>query len=186
MKWSIFFVCIFLFGNVLWSHVPKPRRFFDVYVQTEAEAKRKAALVVFEKRNDNTDSPVMLVHGANQFNKFVVLASHQHPVVVKLFSFQNPGSLMVKPVFQKVADFFRKNVFFAALDVLENHEILNQIMLFYKIKQVDLPVFLFYKDGALYSPAHEPVAMVQGYLNEENLKSFIEKKFFNGNYSSSE
>jgi thioredoxin-like negative regulator of GroEL len=175
-----------LLSSILWAHVPKPCRFFKTFVQTTDETKRKVEQSVFEKRDNNTDSPVILVHGADQFNKFVLLASHQQPVVVKLFSLQNPESLRIKPIFHKVADFFKKEVFFAALDVVENHEILNQIMLFYKLKSVDLPLFLFYKDGGLYAPAHAPAAMVQGYLNEENLKNFIKEKFFVSNTSGAE
>jgi len=178
---SAFILAVFSSGISI-AHIKKEEGWFYKYVRYNAasEKKLKQANVVqlFEKKHDGTtDSTVVLIHGTQIFNELVIAQSHQRPVVLKLFSPQSIDSLKVKSVYQDVAESLKNTASFVAMNILENHELFSQIMSLYQLNKVDLPLFLFYKDGQLYSPIHEPTPMVQGYLTKENLENFIKKKF---------
>lgn len=162
----------------LYAHVKKEEGWFYQYVRYIAAESAQKRAHEFEKKQDGvTDSSVVLIHGNKAFNKFVVDRSYQQPVVVKFFSQQSVDSLKVRSVYQSVADSLAKEIAFAAVDIIENNDIFVQIMATCRLTQVAMPLFLFYKDGHLYAPHHEPSIMVQGYLTKENLESFIKNKF---------
>lgn len=162
----------------LHAHVKKEEGLFYQYVRYIARESTEKHACEFEKKQDGvTDSAVVLIHGQQSFKKNVVAQSYQQPVVVKFFSQQSIDSCKVKPVFQDVADSLAKEIRFAAVDIIENNDLLVQVMADCRLNHVAMPLFLFYKDGHLYAPRHESSIMVQGYLTKENLESFIKNKF---------
>ncbi len=165
-------------GGYLKAHVKKQEGLFYQQARHALKKKKKKRQQDVEKTIDGqTKSAVALIHGLKSFNQLVIERSFQQPVVVKLFSQQSLDSIKVKPVYQAVAESLRKDVAFAAMDVIENNDVFVQLMAASNLSQVALPLFLFYKDGRLYTPSHEPSSMVQGYLTKENLESFIKHKF---------
>ena len=135
--------------------------------------------LTYEKRkNDNSESNVVMIDGFNQFQQIVINGSIQKPVVVKLFSSENGDSKKVAPVFQGVADTLGHSVLFVAINILadsggeasENNQLVFQIMMRYGLKRLDLPAFLFFKEAMLVPP------MKQGFDTEENLVAFIKNK----------
>ncbi len=120
------------------------------------------------------ESLVFNIQGMVQFTKLVVKNSYSKPVVLKLYSPMSQDTGKVTPVFQAIADEFKNQVIFAGLDVSQNMDIFLQISMFYRLKKVDLPLFLFYKDGQLLMP------FLAGFQPKEYLSSYIQKKFFGG------
>lgn len=158
----------FLYGG-LFGHLKKEEGLFYKYARHAVCSEKKP---IFEKKNDgSTDSAVALIHGVQEFNQIVIARSHQKPVVVKFFSPQSIDSMKVCPIYQEVAETFKNKVSFVALNILEETETFSQVMLCYQLKKVDLPLFLFYKNGQFYPPS------LQGYLTKENLENFIRKTF---------
>jgi thiol-disulfide isomerase/thioredoxin len=135
--------------------------------------------LTYEKRkNDNSESNVVIIDGFNQFQQIVINGSVQKPVVVKLFSSENVDSKKVAPVFQGVADTLGHSVLFVAINILadsgegasENNQLVFQVMVHYGLKRLDLPAFLFFKGAMLVPPTK------QGFDTEENLVAFVKNK----------
>ncbi len=118
------------------------------------------------------ESLVFNIQGMAQFTKLVVKNSYSKPVVLKIYSSMHQDSKRVAPVFQAVADEFKNQVIFAGLNVAQNMEIFMQISMFYKLKKVDLPLFLFYKDGQLLMP------FLAGFQPQSYLSGYIQQRFF--------
>ncbi|MFH1253799.1 MAG: thioredoxin family protein [bacterium] len=129
--------------------------------------------LVAESVTDMTpESLVFNIQGMAQFTKLVVKNSYSKPVVLKIYSPMSQDSGKVAPVFQAVADEFKNQVIFAGLNVAQNMDIFMQISMFYKLKKVDLPLFLFYKDGQLLMP------FLAGFQPQNYLSGYIQRKFF--------
>ncbi len=168
---------LFSCGNLV-AHLQKEEGLFYQYVRHALAEKSKKREHDVEKKQDGVaDSTVTLIHGQQAFNRLVIAQSYQQPVVIKLFSQQSIDSIKVRPVYQEVAELLGKEVGFTAMDIIENNDVFVQLMASCKLSQTALPLFLFYKEGHLYTPDHEPAPMVQGYLTKENLESFIKYKF---------
>ena len=118
------------------------------------------------------DSSVFNIQAMEQFTRLVVQNSYFKPVVLKIYSPENSDSEKVCPVFQAVADKFKSNVLFAGLNATQNREIFMQIVLFCKLRKVDLPLFMFYKDGQPVMP------FLAGYQPFDSLSGYIQKLFF--------
>jgi thiol-disulfide isomerase/thioredoxin len=160
------------------AHLKKEEGWFYQYMRYVREERAKEHERDFEKRQDGvSDSCVALVHGHKAFNRLVIAQSYQQPVVIKLFSPQSLDSIKIKSIYQEVAESLNNKVAFIAMDIIENNDIFVQIMAACRLTQVALPLFLFYKDGYLYTPHHELSPIVQGYLTKENLENFIKHKF---------
>ncbi len=180
MKIIALFACAFSFfySGTTVAHIKREEGWFYKYLRHLAAERVQQQQPTHEKKQDgSTDSVVALVHGVQSFNRLVINQSHHLPVVVKFFSPQSPDSIKVKKNFQEVAEHFKHKVSFVAVDILENNDVFAQVTLIYRLGQIDLPLFLFYKDGQLHRPDHEPTPMIQGYFTQENLENFIQKKF---------
>jgi len=141
--------------------------------------------VSLERNKKGHCSTVVSINGVRAFNRNVILASFKKPVVVKICSEQSQESVKVKKGFQEAAGQFLGKVSFIACDVFdqfndfsENYNVIMQVMGRENITQLNLPLFLFYKDGVLYRPDHLPAAMLHGFYTKENLETFINRKFF--------
>lgn len=131
------------------------------------------AQIVAESVTDSVpESLVFNIQGMAQFTKLVVKNSYSKPVVLKIYSPMSQDSGKVAPVFQAVADEFKNQVIFAGLNVAQNMDIFMKISMFYKLKKVDLPLFLFYKDGQLLMP------FLAGFQPQDYLSGYIQRKFF--------
>lgn len=145
----------------------------------------KERLITIEKRADGSLSNVISINGKQAFVTGLIKASILKPVVIFVYSAASTDSEKMKPIFHQVADLFNGKVIFASIDllakkndVLENQQILAQIMHNENIKRLDLPLFLFIKDAALYTPAHLAPAILQGVYTKENLAQFVQNKYF--------
>lgn len=136
------------------NDVPKPRAAYEV------------------REGTCQDSCVFNIQDMEQFIRLVVKNSHFKPVVLKIYSSENPDSEKVLPVFQAVADKLKNSVIFAGLNAVQNKEICMQIALFCKLKKFDFPLFLFYKDGYPVMP------FLVGYQPQDFLYGYIQKIFF--------
>ncbi len=123
------------------------------------------------------ESLVFNIQGIAQFTKLVVKNSYSKPVVLKIYSSKHQDSKKVAPVFQAVADEFKNQVIFAGLNIAENVEIFMQISMHYKLKKVDLPLFLFYKDGQLLTP------FLAGFQPQSYLSDYIQQRFFSNGFA---
>ena len=118
------------------------------------------------------ESLVFNIQGMAQFTKLVVKNSYSKPVVLKVYSPISQDTCKLTPVFQAVADEFKNQVIFAGLDVSQNMDIFMQISMFYRLKQVELPLFLFYQNGQLLMP------FLAGFQPQDYLSGHIQKRFF--------
>lgn len=140
--------------------------------QSEKSPDNTAQLVAESLTDSVPESLVFNIQGMAQFTKLVVKNSYSKPVVLKIYSPMSQDSGKVAPVFQAVADEFKNQVIFAGLNVAQNMDIFMQISMFYKLKKVDLPLFLFYKDGQLLMP------FLAGFQPQNYLSGYIQRKFF--------
>ncbi|MFA6527550.1 MAG: hypothetical protein WCT20_03955, partial [Candidatus Babeliales bacterium] len=125
---------------------------------------------------------VLRINGLKAFNEYVVRRSSRLPVALKICSDQNEDSKKELTEFQAVAGSFDGRLSCVALDLFafhENYQIVSQLMMQENILKLELPLFMFFKDGALYRTDTVPVAILQGFHTRENLEQFITKKFFN-------
>jgi hypothetical protein len=173
-----FIFYVLLYPVFVSSYIQKERGFFYNFMQRSAVEDTKKHQCNFEKKQDGTsNSAISLIHSYEDFKCFIDVRSYQHPVVIKLFSEQNIDSIRVKNIYQEVAEYFGEKVAFAAVDIIKNNDVFIHIMAMCRLTSINLPLFLFFKEGYLHTPSHEPSPMIQGYLTKENLKNFIKHKF---------
>ncbi|MBX9831317.1 hypothetical protein K2X40_05140 [Candidatus Babeliales bacterium] len=141
----------------------------------------KPAPAAFEKKPDKSDSAVVAIEGLQAYQAEVLKASLEQPVVLKIYSNKSSESKKMIPVFQKVAEKFNSRVKFASMDLLseqdtnkENYHIVFNLMAMLHIRQMNMPVFVFFFKGNL----HLPAPIIQGFLTEENLEDQIKTRFF--------
>lgn len=141
--------------------------------------------VSFEKHPDGSKTNVLSISGPEHFERYVIEPSMIKPVVVMMQSDLDSDNKSMREVFWHVAESLGDKVIFVSMKifaqnegVLENYDILVELMKRYNITKLELPFFLFFKDGDLYAPTHEPSVVLQGVYTKENLESFIANKFF--------
>ncbi len=136
----------------------------------------------FENRSNGSPSRVMTVCGFPEFKRSVLMSSFNKPVVVKVHALASIESGKVISHFQGVADQFDSDVSCVAMNLVEqgvqNRAIVANILSKCGINRVDLPLFLFFRNGQLQLPVR------QGFHTMENLVGLIKKEFFSQKDSS--
>ena len=150
-------VFLFLFNSVLQAYQPKELLFNSI------------SLVEREKRLDGKTSTVVRLRGVEQFGKRVLKSNM--PVVVKVWA--QKGTMFEKDQvsFHDVADTYKGAVSFVSLGISENEDVVRFIMTKLKLKEVSLPVYLFFKDGVLFLP------LVSGFVSKNELSKIVQNKF---------
>lgn len=137
----------------------------------------KKNVVSYESRDNGNPSKVVSIQGLPAFKQIVLLHSFTKPVIVKVHAIASVESQKVKPHFQDVADSLGQKVSCIAMNLLEggeqNKAIVAHLLSKCGVHRVDLPLFLFFKNGQLQLPVR------QGFHNKENLSALIQKEFFN-------
>lgn len=132
--------------------------------------------VYYEQRDAGGLSKVVTIGGLHAFKQAVLMGSFARPVVLKVYAAQSKESGEVKPHFQDVADQFDQKVSCVAINLLdhgtENRAIVAHLLAKCGIHRVDLPLFLFFKNGQLQLPVR------QGFHTKENLALLITQQFF--------
>jgi thiol-disulfide isomerase/thioredoxin len=107
------------------------------------------------------------------------------PVVVKVYSSVVADCIKSLELFQNAADVFKGQVVFVSMDIFGNcknnagnYQLIQNLMRCSNVSRIQLPTFLFFKDGSLHMPNHFPVAILQGINSGKQLIDFIQKKFF--------
>ena len=163
----------FLMFSYLFCYVePDQGGLFTKIVQSGLVGQEKSQVTYELREQGATESLVFNINGMVQFTKLVVKNSYSKPVVLKIYSPVSQDTSKVTPVFQAVADEFKNQVIFAGLNVSQNMDIFMQISMFYRLKQVELPLFLFYKDGQILMP------FLAGFQPQNYLSGYIQRKFF--------
>lgn len=146
---------------------------------------KKQPKPVFEKRSDGLASHVISVCGSEEFDHFVIETSLYQPVVVMVHADVNPKKHTMSTIVQDLADTFKDQVLFVSMWLFAqqnnepgNYQIIGSLLQNYNIANVEMPLILFFKDGQLYTPEHEPSIILQGVYTKENLEVFIKNKFF--------
>jgi hypothetical protein len=163
------------------AHVePKKMLFYANKKQHQASGvaqQGKKNIVSYESRENGNPSKVVSIQGLPAFKQIVLLHSFTKPVIVKVHAIASVESQKVKPHFQDVADSLGQKVSCIAMNLLEggeqNKAIVAHLLSKCGVHRVDLPLFLFFKNGQLQLPVR------QGFHNKENLTSLIQKEFFN-------
>lgn len=148
-------IIILLLSQSLSAYVP--REFFFKELITERQS-----------RVDGRVSNVVVVGDVPSFYREVVCS--RTPVVVKITAAKDNPYL--QKAFQELADEFSGRVLFVVANVSNVSQVLNSIMSKLKMRQVNLPIILFFKSGTLVPP------MLTGFVPKENLTKFIGKAFF--------
>ena len=176
---GLFFLVFFIASNVLqfsrlYCYVERDTGgIFDKIARSNG-AGPEIVRVVFEPRGDRPpeDSLVFDIRGMEQFTKLVVKNSYSRLVILKLYSSVSPDSIKETSMFQSVADEFKHQAIFAGLNAIQNMDIVKQIAMFCRLEKIDLPLFLFYKDGQLMMP------FLAGFQPQDALSSYIQNRFF--------
>lgn len=152
---------IFLLGVALChmvcahAHVAQEMLFSDLLMQ-------------HEKKTDGTASRVKIIEGPTQFYREVL--ENKKPVVVKVFS-QGSG-FFVHSMYHHVAESFQGKISFVSMDISQNEEIIRAIMMRLRLLQVNLPIFLLFKNRTLVLP------LVTGVTSGDTLINIIKRQFF--------
>jgi thioredoxin-like negative regulator of GroEL len=173
MKGLSLLMGIFLLCSDLACHIEHDEigLFDKLSGRTHGELPRPKA--VFEARAETLqDSGVFSIQDMEQFVRLVIKNSHFKPVVLKIYSSGDSDSEKVLSAFQSVADKFENSVIFAGLNSEQNRELFMRIVLFCGLKNVDLPLFMFYKDGQPVMP------FLVGYQPQDFLYGYIQRLFF--------
>jgi hypothetical protein len=156
--WLVFILsCPFYF---LHSYVPCEYLFSDF-------------LVKHQKRLDGSRSRVLLVDDFAQFDREVVHSSL--PVVVKVVA--SGESLLARAAYQEVADLFVGRVVFVLANMKDVADVVRMIMSRLRIRQVALPVLMFFSSGAFLPP------LLSGTVDRGRLIEVINSLFFSGRAS---
>ena len=149
------FILLFLFYFPLASHVLlKPKSLFS------------ELSVEHEKEVDGSYGRVLSLVGAGQFYQKVLRS--KKPVVVKVFAKNGADSSL----YHQVAKGFKGRVDFVSMDVARNKNTIRAIMAQLRIVQVNLPLFLFFRNRTLLLPP------ANGVSSEQALTTVIEQRFF--------
>lgn len=136
-----------------------------------AELKRLPS-AIFEQGDDNGDTNVFDIHGLEQFERLIIKNSYYRPVVLKLYQPDIKDIAQINGVFQDVAQGFNNKIIFAGLNVSRNKQLYARINNFCNLKNVELPLFLFYEKGQLKMP------FLSGSQHKDYLAEYIQKLFF--------
>ncbi len=164
-----------------WAHIePKKMLFYTHKKLHQADGSGQQSpgkSVQYESRDNGTVSNVASIQGLAAFKQAVLLHSFTRPVIVKVHALASIESQKVKPHFQDVADVLGQKVSCIAMNLLEggeqNKAIIAHLLAKCGVHRVDLPLFLFFKNGKLQLPVR------QGFHTKENLTALIQKEFFN-------
>jgi hypothetical protein len=148
-------IIIFLCFQSLCSYAP--REFFFKELLTERQS-----------RDDGRSSNVVVVGDVPSFYREVVCS--RIPVVVKIVA--DGDNPFLQKSFQELADEFSGRVLFVTANVSNVFQVVNSIMSKLRMRQINLPMILFFKSGTLVPP------MLTGFVPKENLTKFIGKAFF--------
>jgi len=167
--------CIFIFFMIFYSdifcHIERDE--FGLFDKVIGPNSGNRAYTLFENRpGRQEESLVFDIQNQEQFARLVIKNSFFKPVVLKIYS---PLALDYDkglPIFQNLADNFDGKVIFAGLDVSKNSDIFMQISMFYGLKKIQLPLFLFYQFGKVKMP------FLAGFQPKNSLSSQIERFFF--------
>ncbi|KKQ49317.1 MAG: hypothetical protein US69_C0007G0066 [candidate division TM6 bacterium GW2011_GWF2_38_10] len=160
------------------AHIKKEQGFFYTYVNHLVQEKKHKDVPAYEPLVGSKDpSKVFIIEAQRHFDKMVIAQSFQRPVVVKLYAPQSIDCIKVLPIFQEVAKALYPHIACAAIDIITHNQLFVQLMTLSRVDSVALPLFMFFKDGQLYAPLHDPVLMVQGYVTKDNLIDHIRRKF---------
>jgi thioredoxin-like negative regulator of GroEL len=154
---KLFFLLVFVSFNFLQAYQPKELLFST------------ASFVEREKKSDGTESSVVRLRGVQQFGEKVLKS--KMPVVVKVWAKKGKLFKEDQKNYQEVASKYRGSVSFVSLGISENEEVLRFLMAKLKVKEVTLPLLLFFKDGSLFLP------LVSGFVLQEDLHKLVQKKF---------
>lgn len=175
-----------LFGIVIAeknnANVPTKQQLFYAMATPVAGNESGPASVHFEQTKGDNAGNVLQINGNKAYNEFVIQRSKSLPVVVKICSEHYKDSKKVASEFQAVAKTFEGRVTCVALDLFsfyENYHIVSNLMMQENILKLELPLFMFFKDGMLYRTVDQPAAILQGFYTHENLAQCINQKFFN-------
>ncbi|KKQ32463.1 MAG: hypothetical protein US49_C0007G0005 [candidate division TM6 bacterium GW2011_GWF2_37_49] len=136
-----------------------------------AEQKRLPS-AIFEQRDDSGDTNVFDIHGLEQFERLIVKNSYYRPVVLKLYLPNYKGIAQINEIFQDVAQGFNNKIIFAGLNISKNKQLYMRINNFCNLKNVELPLFLFYEKGQLRMP------FLSGLQPKDYFVEYIQKLFF--------
>lgn len=180
------FIVVLMLNSSVTAHQPlEPGGLVGALVAQTPLYHQTHTPISFEKRPDGSKTNVLSISGPEHFEQYVIEPSLVKPVVVMMQSDLDSDNKSMKEVFQAIADTFADRVICVSMKifaqnegVLENYDILVGLMKRYNITKLELPFFLFFKDGDLYAPTQEPSVMLQGVYTKENLEAFINNKFF--------
>lgn len=187
MKLKKMWRIVFFIGLMIDVHAhvePKKMLFYtrkkvELAGKAQGEAAALGATIAYEQRNSGEPSKVVNICGLPAFKQMVLLASFNKPVVVKVYAVASVESGKVKPHFQDVADQLDQKVSCIAINLVEqgvqNRAIVAHILAQCGINRVDLPLFLFFRNGRLQLPVR------QGFHTKDNLIALIQKEFFSEN-----
>ncbi len=152
---------------------------------------RKTIRAAFKKRTDNNkDSHILVIHNIKQFKNIVLRNSFTKPVVLQCYyqdmnskkTIGTPTPRIFHEVLQEVADMFDKRVFFAQMNIGENHDDFLRILAFHNVindekvtqknTKLDLPLIMFYHNGQPIDP------LFQGEQHKEYIANAIQTTFF--------
>jgi anaerobic glycerol-3-phosphate dehydrogenase len=145
--------------------------------------KQIGEIYVYEKRIDGTNSNVLCVNGVTQFHDYVLKASLKNPIIVKVQDSLSVDAPKTTSLFQELADNLNQ-LNFVSVDIIaecngqpENSQILANIMQEEHCSRLDLPIFLFFKDGKLYKTEKIQTGILQGFYTKENLTHTLKSLF---------
>lgn len=151
---------------------------FEHFTDEKAHNTVAAYLVEYENRDDGTPSGVVIVNGITAFNEVVLKGSVLKPVVVKIHSVKSTDSARSLPLFQEIAGECADKAVCVAMDLFathkeqpENYQVILHIMAKFGINRLQLPTYLFYKNGKLEDA--QPV--VYGFQTKEQLASLLKR-----------
>jgi hypothetical protein len=169
----------------LGGYQPPEQGLFYAYVAVQPAYAQQGPKRVFEQRGDGVTSVVQQINGAQEFTHWVVQASLQKPVLVKVGTKGATQACSLDEDFRNLADQFSDQMGFISIDVqqkhnnvLENYEILCQILVQDDAKdstlKVQLPFFLLFHNGALQMiPGYAPEGLVKDLKTKEQLQTFV-------------
>jgi hypothetical protein len=171
----LFFGLVFVYS--LLNGYPVRESLFKHFTDDKAPD-TAAYLVEYENRDDGTPSGVVIVNGVTAFNEVVLKGSVLKPVVVKIHSVKSTDSTRSLPLFQEIAGECAEKAVCVAMDLFathkeqpENYQVILHIMAKFGINRLQLPTYLFYKNGKL-EPT-QPVAY--GFQTKEQLVSLLKR-----------
>ena len=151
---------------------------FNYFIDKKSDGLNGAYVVTYEKGQNGLPSSVIAVNGLYAFNEVVLKGSLVKPVVIKIHSLKSTDSVKSLDLFQDVAQEFLDAITCSEMDLFgthngqpENYQIILSIMAQFGVNKLQLPTYLFYKNGKQL--AEMPVAY--GFHTKNQLVSLIKK-----------